>query len=282
MPELPEVETVKETLKTFLLGRTITGIIVNYERTIEGMKADEFKAKLIGETFRAIDRLGKYLIFKFDYVSMISHMRMEGKYYYKTATALVEKHEHIIFELDNSMHLRYHDTRKFGRMTVVASTDYNEVIKSKSLRKLGPDAIGDGLSAAYLKKKFKNRKKELKTLLLDQTIVAGIGNIYANEVCFLSLLHPKENAANLSDDDFENLAQNIRTVLHKAVACGGTTIRSYTSSLGVTGRFQQELCVHMRTGKPCPRCGEPVIKITVGGRGTNLCPKCQILKANKE
>jgi formamidopyrimidine-DNA glycosylase len=282
MPELPEVETVKETLKTFLLGRTITGVIVNYEKTIEGMKADEFKSKLTGETYRDIGRLGKYLIFKFDHLSLISHMRMEGKYYYKPASAPVEKHEHIIFELDNGMHLRYHDTRKFGKMTVVESTDFNEVIKSKSLRKLGPDALSEALTADYLKKKFKNRKKELKTLLLDQTIVAGIGNIYANETCFLSFLHPKENASNLSDQDFENLAKNIKEVLRKAVAAGGTTIRSYTSSLGVTGRFQQELCVHMRTGKPCPRCGTPIIKITVGGRGTYLCPNCQTLKANKQ
>lgn len=281
MPELPEVETVKETLKPLLIGKKIVDVIINYDKILDEINAIDFKEKLIGEVFQDIKRLGKYLIFIFEKHSLVVHLRMEGKFYVKDPMMEVEKHEHIIFVLDNGKHLRYHDTRKFGKMLVIDSTDFEVIKQNKRLAKLGVDGESE-ITGIYLKTQFSSRKKNLKALLLDQEIVAGLGNIYVNEVCFLSHLNPSEDVHNLTDDDYETLAKNIKEVLQKAIKAGGTTIRSYTSSLGVTGRFQQELYVHSREGKPCLVCGELIIKTRVSGRGTYLCPKCQSLKAEKE
>lgn len=281
MPELPEVETVKETLKPLLVGKKITDIIINYDKILDEITPEQFKEKLIGEVFQEIYRLGKYLIFVFNHHSLIVHLRMEGKFYVKDPKLEMEKHEHIIFVLDDKVHLRYHDTRKFGKMMVVDATELDTIRQNKRLAKLGLDGESE-ITSEYLKVQLKSRKKNLKALLLDQEIIAGLGNIYVNEVCFLAHLNPNENPQYLTDEDYEELTKYIKDVLKRAIQAGGTTIRSYTSSLGVTGRFQQELYVHSREGKPCLVCGEPIIKIRVSGRGTYLCPRCQILKSEKE
>lgn len=281
MPELPEVETVKETLKPLVIGKQITDIIINYDKILDGINPDDFKAKLIGEVFRDIHRLGKYLIFILDHYSLVVHLRMEGKFYYKEPELEIDKHEHIIFVLDGKVHLRYHDTRKFGKMIVVDSTDLEVVKKHKRLAKLGLDGVSE-ITPAYLKEMFSKRQRSLKALLLDQEIIAGLGNIYVNEVCFLAGLHPSEVPSNLTDDDYENLARYIKDVLTRAILAGGTTIRSYTSSLGVNGRFQQELYVHSRGGEPCLVCEQPIEKIRVSGRGTYICNHCQKLRIAKD
>ena len=273
MPELPEVETVRQTLRKNILGKEITGIDIYYDKMIHGVNPEEFRAKLIGKKIKEIYRLGKYLYFELaDDLYLISHLRMEGKYYLKDINLPKEKHEHIIFRLDDNLSLRYDDTRKFGVMEL---RNQNDLLTTHPLSDLGPEAYQ--LNADYLSLKL-NKRVPIKTLLLDQKNIAGIGNIYADEICFMANINPNTLGSNLDYNDFIRIAEASKIIMEKAILAGGTTIRSYTSSLGVTGRFQLELNVHTKVGQPCPVCQTLVLKTKIGGRGTYYCPNCQKLK----
>ena len=274
MPELPEVETVRQILKTQILGLTIKKVNVFYNKVLENVDEESFVRKLTNEEFVDINRMGKYLIFLFKHHAMVVHLRMEGKFYFKNQSDYLSKHEHIEFVLDNGKVLRYHDTRKFGRFVLLNTTDLQEIKKYPSLSKLGPDGNTD-VDADIVYNALKSQKTSIKAALLDQTIIAGLGNIYVDEVCFMAKLHPELPCNKLSLDDCKNIVEASKDVLNKAIALGGTTIRSYTSSLGVTGRFQNELLVHSKENEPCPICGTTIKKIRVVGRGTYYCPKCQ-------
>ncbi|MDY0139311.1 MAG: DNA-formamidopyrimidine glycosylase [Candidatus Izemoplasmatales bacterium] len=271
MPELPEVETVKETLKNFLIGQKIRKVIAPYPNIIKD-DLDSFKDKIIGQQFNDILRYGKYLLFQLDDYVLVSHLRMEGKYFIRNSLKELSKHEHVIFELDNGKFLSYHDVRKFGTMELVfKGTEF----QLESLSKLGFEANDENADINIIYEKFRKANRPVKTVLLDQTVITGLGNIYVDETLFLTKIHPQEIASHLSFDEVSNLIKNARTILNKAIALGGTTIRTYQSSLGVDGRFQNELNVHTLVGKPCPVCSTEIIKIKVGGRGTYLCPNCQ-------
>lgn len=267
MPELPEVQTVLDTLETKINNRKITDIKILYKPIVS---CDEkvFKKSLINQHFRSFKRRGKYLLFEMDDITLVSHLRMEGKYFILDQKTPINKHDHVIFYLDNNQQLRYNDVRKFGRMELIdKQDDYLE------FKDLGPEPFSKLFNLNYCKNYLKDKKKPIKQVLLDQSFVAGIGNIYADEILFSIKVNPKTNANKLKDEDIKNLIKQTRLILKKAIKAGGTTIRSYTSSLGVTGRFQLNLKVH--TMKTCPVCKSEIKKITVGGRGTYYCPKCQ-------
>jgi len=272
MPELPEVETVRKTLYNLILNRTIKSIDVYYSKIIKDLNISEFSSQLVGKTLLDIKRQGKYLIFIFDDVALISHLRMEGKYFIKDKSEDIEKHEHIVFNFTDGTSLRYHDVRKFGTMDIRRIED---IYTTNPILKLGFEPFNKGMTVSYLKGKLHKKEVAVKTCLLDQTIFTGLGNIYVDEVLFLSKLNPKLPASKLKDKDYLNIIANSITVLNKAIALGGTTIRSYTSSLGVTGRFQNELNVHTKKGEPCTTCNTIIEKTRVNGRGTYYCPKCQ-------
>ena len=263
MPELPEVETVVATLNTLIKGDRIISVDQPYRGIIQSPFFD-----VEGECINQINRLGKYILFELDSTILISHLRMEGKFFIKEEEP-IEKHEHVIFHLESGRTLRYHDTRKFGTMELV---DYDKLDDYFSTR-LGIDPTKEELSVSYLRSKA--HKQTLKGYLLDQHIVAGLGNIYVNEVCFLLGTHPAKRVHRLRKKDFESLVEIIPHVLNKAISLGGTTIRTYTDSLGVTGRFQNELFVHDREGKECKVCSDIIRKVFVNGRGTYYCPTCQ-------
>lgn len=272
MPELPEVETVKETLKRKILNKKIKQVIVRYDGIIEEPSVSDFVNRLPNETIKDITRLGKWLIFHLDHYYLLSHLRMEGKYFLKNSNEEYGKHEHIIFVFDDGTDLRYQDTRKFGRMLLV---DKDKLNTSRPIRELGLEPWDENLTNEYLKGKYHNKRLPIKTVILDQSIITGIGNIYADEVLFMSKINPLTKVSLLDDDDLNNIIKNTRLVLSKAIKEGGTTIRSYTSDLGVTGRFQNELYVHCREHEKCLICGSEILKIKVGGRGTYYCPICQ-------
>ncbi len=272
MPELPEVETVRATLNLAIAGKTIESVKVNYEKMIKGVSVMEFITRLNGQTLTNIHRFGKYLFFNFQDVTMISHLRMEGKYYLKSILDPLEKHEHVVINFTDQTSLRYHDTRKFGTIELV---DPGMEMTPKGIQSMGPEPFDDCFNSDYLKQKIKNSIRPIKSLLLDQSVVSGLGNIYVDEVLFLAKIHPESPAKSLSTEDLKNIVIYSRSVLHKAIALGGTTIRSYLSSLGVSGRFQNELNVHMRKDEPCLHCGTLITKIKVGGRGTYVCTTCQ-------
>ena len=268
MPELPEVQTVLDTLAVLIKDRRITNVRISYPNIID-YDLNDFKTRLVGEHFRSFKRRGKYLIFELDTISLLSHLRMEGKYYYTNDPKIINnKHVHVIFELDDGKSLIYHDVRKFGRMELISKNPvYN-------FKKLGLEPFDEKLDYEYLKLKFNNHRC-IKENLLDQSIIAGIGNIYADEILFKAKIHPESIAFKLKKKHILAIIDASREILNAAIINGGTTIRSYTSSLGVDGKFQLFLKVHMQKDKKCTCCDTVIQKIKLKGRGTYFCEKCQ-------
>jgi len=275
MPELPEVETVKETLKRKVLNKKIDSVVVRYEGIIESPSVLEFSKKIKGQVINDIKRKGKWLIFCLDDYFLLSHLRMEGKYFLKRNNEEYTKHECVIFKFSDETDLRYQDTRKFGKMLLV---EKNKLEEARPIKVLGMEPWDEKLTINYLKEKYSSKRLPIKTVILDQSIITGIGNIYADEILFLSKIHPLVKVNVLKNSDLENIITNTKKVLEKAISEGGTTIRSYTSDEGVTGRFQNSLYVHCRANEKCLLCGDMIIKTKVGGRGTYYCPTCQKLR----
>ena len=272
MPELPEVETVKETLKLKLIGKKIKDVKVYYDGIIAYPEVKEFSKQIKNLPIKDIKRRGKWLMFDLDKYYLLSHLRMEGKYFFKNKEDKLDNHEHVVFTLDDDEELRYRDTRKFGKMYLIKKEDINSI---GPIKDLGLEPWDDSLTKEYLRDKYKNKKLPIKTVLLDQSIIVGIGNIYADEILFLSKLNPLIKCCDLKDNDLNNIIKYTKEVLEKAIKLGGTTIRTYTSVDGVHGRFQNELLIHGKDKDVCPNCGQPVEKIRVGGRGTYYCINCQ-------
>ncbi len=268
MPELPEVETVKNTLKKQILGKRIQNIKVLYDGIIETDK-NEFK-NIINEEIIDIKRRGKFLIFVLNNYYLVSHLRMEGKYFIKNNTMPIIKHEHIIFDLGDC-ELRYHDTRKFGKMYLVKK---DKLFTDTPLSKLGLEPWDNSLTCDYLKEKM-NSHLPVKTLLLDQSIITGIGNIYADEILFKAGINPLKKGTDITKEECNLIIKYTKEILENAIKMGGTTIKSFTSSLGVTGHFQGNLMVHNKEGEECIKCKDKIKKIKVNGRGTYFCPTCQ-------
>jgi len=272
MPELPEVETVKETLRKRLVGKVITGISIYHDNIIEYPTIDKFKRQIINQRINDMDRYGKWLIFVLDDYYLLSHLRMEGKYFFKTKMEEKNKHEHVVFSLNDGTELRYMDVRKFGKMHLIVK---DEIKKKGPFLEMGLEPWDENLTVEYLRNKYSKKRLPIKTVLLDQSIIVGIGNIYADEILFLSKINPLISSKDLTDKNLNDIIINTRVVLEKAINKGGTTIRSYTSVDGVHGLFQQELYVHGQLNKTCKNCQTMIVKIKVGGRGTYYCPKCQ-------
>ncbi len=272
MPELPEVETIRKSLEKELKNRTIVDVVVNYENIIAEPTVFSFVEQIKNQTIHQLKRYGKWLIFELDQYVLLSHLRMEGKYFFRTKEDPISKHEHVIFCLDDDRELRYHDTRKFGRMYLLKKEEAYDV---PPLSKLGLEPWDSLLTVTYLKEKLKNKTIPIKTCLLDQSIIVGIGNIYANEILFLSRISPLKKSNCLTKKELERIIENTRTVLKEAIEMGGSTIRSYHPSEGIDGMFQQKLYVHGKDGTPCPVCGKPIQKKFINGRSSYYCAHCQ-------
>ncbi|UQS83352.1 DNA-formamidopyrimidine glycosylase [Bombilactobacillus thymidiniphilus] len=276
MPELPEVETVRRGLNKMIIGQKITAIDILYDKIIVG-DVDTFKEQLIDATIAYVGRRAKYLLFNFDNgLTMISHLRMEGKYQVRSKISDFDKHVHIIFHLSNGEYLGYRDVRKFGRMQLV---DTNDVTKVKSIALLGPEPLTPEFTYQSLLEGLKSTRKTVKATLLDQHVVSGLGNIYADEVLWLAKVHPEQPANELTTQQVKDLHNGINEDIKKAIDAGGTTIRSYVDATGHSGEFQFQLNVYGRQGKPCKRCETIIEKIKVAGRGTHFCPHCQVLQS---
>ena len=271
MPEIAEVETVRNTLKSMILNKKIVDVNIIYPKIIES-DINDFKDILIGRKFIDIDRIGKWLMFDLNDYYLLSHLRMEGKYFVKKSTDDIVKHEHIIISFEDGTDLRYHDTRKFGRMNLVKKSDIDKV---EAIKKQGIEANSEKLTKEYLYEKIHKKNIPIKSLLLDQTIISGLGNIYANEVMFDARINPSRLGKDISLNECDLIVKASKKIIDAAIKDGGTTIKSYTSSLGVTGRFQQHLMVHKREGQECKVCGTLIENIKIGGRSTYFCPKCQ-------
>ncbi len=268
MPELPEVETVVRTLEVQLKDAVIEHVDVLFEKIVENVSPEEFATRLQGQKFTTFERRGKYLLLGLSDEMLIVHLRMEGKFYIETENDPLEKHTHIVFHLSDQRELRYHDVRKFGRMNLYRLNE-----EYTCLNKLGLEPFDPALTPEYLKKHYRKISTPIKAELLDQSVIAGIGNIYANEICFLSGISPLRKSSSLTKKELSRIISSARSVLSTAIEAGGTTIRSYTSSLGVTGLFQLSLNVYQQ--KECPLCHGPITKVMNHERGTYYCSRCQ-------
>lgn len=273
MPELPEVETIRKTLENLVPGKKIQDVSIYWPKIIKHPDdVDHFKHLLIGEKIEKMDRRGKFLLFYFEHYVLVSHLRMEGKYRVTQSEDPITKHTHVIFHFTDGTDLRYNDVRKFGTMHVFP---IGKEFTVKPLNQLGPDPFEKTYTVEYLREKCQKTTRNIKTTLLDQTIIAGLGNIYVDEVLFFSRIHPEKKANELTDQQVKTIWKYARKVLDRAVKQGGTTIRSYVDGAGEMGMFQQELFVYAQEQKPCKHCGEEIIKLKVAGRGTHICPTCQ-------
>ena len=272
MPELPEVETVKESLKVRLIGKKIKNVNVIYDNIIAYPNVNDFIKNIENQRINDMHRRGKFILFELDDYYLLSHLRMEGKYFFKSESDDILKHEHVIFNLDDGEELRYMDTRKFGRMYLIEKENIDKI---GPLKELGLEPWDNNLDSEYLLNKYKNKNLPIKSILLDQSIIVGIGNIYADEILFLSRINPLKKGKEISKKEANNIIKYTREVLEEAIKKGGTTIRTYSSVDGVHGLFQEELLIHGKDKGKCPICNSSILKIRVGGRGTYYCPKCQ-------
>lgn len=265
------METVRKALLLKLKQKKINDLTVLHSNVFQNQDIANVIEKIKGQCIRDIKRRGKWLVFDLDNYYLLSHLRMEGKYLYRDIGEKFEKHELVIFNINNEFELRYKDVRKFGKMYLVEK----DKLEESPLSKLGLEPWDEKLTTKYLKESYKNKKLPIKTILLDQSIIVGIGNIYADEILFLSKINPYKKASFLNDEELDSIIKYTKIVLEKAIKEGGTTIRSYTSEEGVTGLFQNSLNVHKQEGKNCPNCKNIIIREKINGRSTYYCKNCQ-------
>lgn len=272
MPEKPEVITVTKSLEKKILNRKITGCNIYWDNIIAYPVSDEFRKKIIGQKINEISTRGKFIVITLDEDTLLIHLRMEGKFMFRKVGEVLSKHEHVEFILDDEESFRFHDVRKFGKMYLIPT---NEINDRKPLNEIGLEYNDEKLTKEYLYDAIHNKRLPIKTVLLDQSIICGIGNIYDDEVLFMSKISPLRKCCDISLEECDKIIKNTRIVLEKAIKLGGTTIKSFTSSEGVHGLFQNELLVHGKGGESCPECNNTLVKIKVGGRGTHYCTNCQ-------
>ena len=271
MPELPEVQTILDALAPLVLEHPIVDVTLLWPGVVDRPSPEEFIAAMRGRRPVRIARRGKYMLFELDNGRwLIMHLRMTGSMRVVSANEPFLPHDRLVFHLQNGRDWRFNDTRKFGRAYLV--DDPAEVVG-----KLGPEPLHDDFSTAYLAHKLKGRRAAIKTLLLDQRIVAGVGNIYADEALFRARVHPARPAGSLQTEEIAALVQAVKAVIQQALAEMGTTLRDYRRPDGSVGEFQNSLQVFRRTGQPCPRCGAIIRRMVIGGRSTHFCPVEQTL-----
>lgn len=272
MPELPEVETVRREL-TSLCGLAITAVTVLSPKLIHGAAPDDFATRAAGLTISAVERRGKFLILRLEPgFDLVVHLRMAGRLYINSPEDPVEKHTHVIFDLSDGRQLRYIDLRHFGIVALVERDCHAEL---GLLTRLGPEPLGDAFTGEYFRAGLARRRVPIKSLLLNQEFIAGIGNIYADESLFRAGIRPDRPACSLSASEADRLRTAIIDVLAAGIDFGGTTFSTYRHSDGSRGEFAAYLQVYGHRGAPCPRCGAPIERIRLSGRSAHFCPQCQ-------
>jgi len=269
MPELPEVETIVNSLRSRVVGKTIIGIVVRDTRPIQQIGVEEFCQRLMGRSIKGLSRRGKYIIFRLSHrENMIVHLRMTGALLWNPAGP--EPFSRLEFILDDRSKLVYTDVRRFGTFCLAKNPD--EIVGG-----LGIEPLGGKFTRSALAGCMGSRLTPVKSALLNQQRIAGIGNMYADEALFHAGIHPLRPAGSLSQQEIAALHRSIRSVLKKAVENQGASIRNYRRPDGNPGRAHEEFAVAHRGGRPCPHCSTQITRIVVGQRGTYLCPNCQPL-----
>ena len=273
MPEMPEVEIIRRYLDKMAAGKKIMDLDIRLPRMIKWPDTEGFRALVTGRTIKAMNRRGKYLLLELDNGSeVVFHLRMTGRLVYEPTGKTSDSHARVIFHLQGGASLVYGDTRTLGTIHGIRP---EERAMLKGLAEMGPEPLSAEFTAAYLYETASKRKVAIKSFLLNQKYIGGIGNIYADEALFLAGIHPLRPAQSLSREECGRLWESVNKVIAAGIEDGGTTFRDYQNGEGGQGSHQEHLYVYGRKGEPCRSCGSPIERITVGGRGTHFCPKCQ-------
>ena len=274
MPELPEVETIASELRARLAGRTIAGALVLWPRTVGHPSPEEFARAVVGECIMTVGRRAKYILVRLCSGATIAvHLRMTGRLTVEPADSPRDPYTRLILRLDGSDELRFADTRKFGRFYFVPA---GETLPVRSFEALGPEPLNDDFTADTFARLVGGRRGNVKAALLDQRLVAGLGNIYVDEALFRARIHPRRTLQSLRPEEVQALHEAIVLVLRRAIGSGGTSFSDYRTTWGHLGGYQEALSVFRRAGAPCPTCGAPIERHVVAGRGTHYCPVCQV------
>lgn len=272
MPELPEAETVRRVLEPHLLKKKITGVQIHNAQVIAAPSPEQFIAGATGQDIAAFVRRGKFLRLLFGSGdSLTIHLRMTGCLTIEPQTAPPEKHTHVVFDLGDGSRLRYADVRRLGKLWFAKSGEED----TSGADRLGIEPFDGSLTAEYLRSKCRKSKKTVKSMLLDQSIAAGIGNIYSDEILFSAGIRPDRPCNSLSDGEFERLAAAIPERLNFFIEKNATSFEDYVSGKGKDYRNTPFLRVYGKGGTPCPVCGETLQRTVLGGRSSVFCPHCQ-------
>lgn len=271
MPELPEVETIRLTLLPKLVGARIVSGEFLYEKMLLGITVEEFWDRVTGKKINNLKRRGKYLLLELSEGLTIGiHLRMTGQLSVEKTDTQLAKATYFRLLLDNGMELRFRDQRKFGKVFL-----FEKGKIPPALLKIGPEPLSPEFTAAVFKSRLGRRNLAVKKALLNQEIIAGIGNIYADEALFVAGIHPARPVNSLTEAEVDALYHAVRQVLSEGIESHGTTFRDYRDGEGRPGSYQDRLRVYGQKGKPCPNCGGIIVKMIYGGRGTHFCPLCQ-------
>lgn len=269
MPELPEVETTCRGIRPHLLGRRVVQVVVR-ERRLRAPIDEHLDLKLSGQRIEAVERRAKYLLIKAQQGTLIVHLGMSGSLCLLPSGTPAKLHAHVDIVLDSGWMLRYTDPRRFGAL--IWSHD---PLHHPLLAKLGPEPLSDDFDGERLFTLSRDRQIAVKPFIMDNVVVVGVGNIYANEALFAAGIDPRREAGSISKARYRTLGQCIKNILSQAIDCGGTTLRDFVGGDGKPGYFQQSLSVYGRAGQFCSQCGSTLREIRLGQRASVYCPKCQ-------
>ncbi|MFA7348620.1 MAG: bifunctional DNA-formamidopyrimidine glycosylase/DNA-(apurinic or apyrimidinic site) lyase [Desulfurivibrionaceae bacterium] len=273
MPELPEVEVVCQGLGPLVRKRKILSVSFSNKRLRKPFPRAKMYTRVEGAFILGVERRAKYILLRLTGKSvLLFHLGMTGKIGIFDRDTPRRKHDHLRFLLDNGKEMRFNDARRFGCVEVYSEKELQE---NDPFAGLGPEPFSEDFSAGYLLEKARGKRLPVKSFLMDNRVVVGLGNIYANETLFAACTHPHTPVNRLSRLDWQLIVKKSRLILEKAIAMGGSTISDYENVSGEAGYFQLELAVYGRQGLPCPRCGQPVARSVLGGRATFCCPACQ-------
>jgi len=281
MPELPEVEVICQGLLPHLLGRTILNIHCSGKQLRSPVKCQEMRNELNNRRITSLSRRAKYLILKTDRgATIIIHLGMSGNMGIFERGSATKKHDHVCWQLDNNTELRFNDARRFGAVRLLPAENARQEEK-RFFAATGPEPFSRSCSVSYLRQRAAQRKLAIKKFIMDSHVVAGIGNIYANESLFRAGIHPERQVASLSDKEWRRLLIDIRKILKHAIKCGGSTISDFVGASGEGGYFQMNFLIYGKTGETCSACGTVIRKEIIGGRASFFCPVCQPRSGDK-